>query len=248
MKRVLIIDDELHSREALSNLLRTYCADVEICGEADGVETGFVLIRNTKPDAILLDISMEDGNAFDLLDRFITPSFQVVFVTAHDDFAMKAFRYQALDYLLKPVNPSELVNAMNRISPVVPDHYAERMKNLLYMMRNEKLSRITLTSQEGIVFLEISQISHLESDGSYTTFYLSNDEKYLVSRPMREFEDLLPIDDFFKIHQSFIVNLTHVRGISKDDGFMALLTKGKRLPIARRRKEEFIEAMKKYLA
>ncbi|GJM33551.1 MAG: DNA-binding response regulator [Saprospiraceae bacterium] len=244
MKRIAIIDDESDARQSLKILINSLCPDVEICGEAGSVESGYILIRKSQPHGVLLDISMEDGTGFDLLDKFPNPSFQVIFTTAHDDFALKAFRYHALDYLLKPTNPVELAQAIDRVTVELPEDFPARISNLLESTRNGRLDKIALTSLEGMVFLHLDQIVHLESDGSYTTFYLLNQERHLISRPMKDFEDLLSEDGFFKLHQSHIVNLSFVKKILREEGGYALMEDGCKVPIARRRKEEFLEVMR----
>ncbi len=244
MKRIAIIDDEQDARQLLRSMITMLCPDVEICGEADSVEGAYALIRQTNPDGILLDISLGDGVGFDLLDKFPQPNFQVIFTTAHDEFALKAFRYHALDYLLKPANPVELAQAIDRVKRNVLNDYSTKISNLLESTRSGQLNKITLTSQEGMVFLHLDQIVHLESDGSYTTFHLLNHERHVVSRPMKEFEELLPTTTFFKLHQSHLVNLSFVKKILREDGGYALMEDGCKVPIARRRKEEFLDALK----
>jgi two-component system LytT family response regulator len=244
MKRIVIIDDEPDARQALKTLIARLCPEAEVIGEADGVQSGFVLIRQCKPQAVLLDISMEDGSGFDLLDKFPKPDFQVIFTTAHDDFALRAFRYHALDYLLKPINPTELAQAIDRLEPALPADYSERILHLLESNKTQKLENITLSTQEGIVFLALNQIIRLESDGSYTTFILPNGERHLVSRPMRDFEALLPEANFCKVHQSHIINLSFVKKLLKEDGGYAQMADGSLVPIARRRKEDFIHAIR----
>ncbi|RMH20787.1 MAG: response regulator, partial [Gammaproteobacteria bacterium] len=145
MKRIVIIDDEPDARQALKTLIDRLCPEAEVIGEADGVQSGFVLIRQCKPQAVLLDISMEDGSGFDLLDKFPKPDFQVIFTTAHDDFALRAFRYHALDYLLKPINPTELAQAIDRLEPALPADYSERILHLLESNKTQKLENITLS-------------------------------------------------------------------------------------------------------
>ncbi len=243
MKRIAIIDDEPDARQVLQTMLHMLCPDVELCGEADGVQSGYILIRQRRPNAVLLDISMEDGTAFDLLDKFPHPEFQVIFTTAHDEFALKAFRYHALDYLLKPISPEALTQAIDRIKPEQPESIPAQISNLLESARTRQLNKITLTSQEGMVFLQIDQIVRLESEGSYTTFYLMNQEKHLIVRPMKSFEALLPEAVFFRLHQSHIVNLAFVKKILREDGGYALMADGSKVPIARRRKEEFMELL-----
>jgi len=244
MKRIAIIDDEANARMGLRTLLDSFCPDVEICGEADSVESGYQLIRQSKPHGVLLDISMEDGTGFDLLDKFINPSFQVIFTTAHDEFALKAFRYHALDYLLKPINPVELVQTIDRLTVEVPEEYPTQINNLLESNRTRQFDKIAITSLEGVAFLRLDQIVRLESDASYTTFYLSNKERHLIARPMKDFEDLLPEDDFFRLHQSHLVHLSFVKKILREDGGYALMEDDSKVPIARRRKEAFLQVMK----
>lgn len=244
MKRIAIIDDEQDARVSLRILLNSLCPDVEICGEANSVASAYTLIRQTQPHGLLLDISMEDGTGFDLLDKFPKPNFQVIFTTAHDEFALKAFRYHALDYLLKPINPVELAQTIDRVQINQSKDYSARLINLLESNRTQKLDKITLSSLEGMVFLSLSQIVHLESEGSYTTFYLLSRERHVVARPMKDFEELLPEDDFFKLHQSHIVNLSLVKKVLREDGGYALMEDGNKIPIARRRKEAFLDVMR----
>ena len=245
MIRIAIIDDEQDARQMLRTIIETMCPDVEICGEADSVESAYVLIRKTNPNGILLDISMDDGTGFDLLSKFPNPGFQVIFTTAHDEFALKAFRFHALDYLLKPINPVELTQSIDRIKPDTEDNFQTRISNLLESNRTKKFDTLTLTSQEGMIFLKLDQITHLESDASYTTFYLVNEERHLVAKPMKEFENILPEQDFFKLHQSYIINLNYVRKILREDGGYAQLEGGTKVPIARRRKNDFLSLIKK---
>lgn len=244
MKRIAIVDDEADARQLLRCMITTLCPDVEICGEADSVESAYVLIRQTQPHGVLLDISLEEENSFDLLDKFKQPTFQAIFTTAHDEFALKAFRYHALDYLLKPINPVELVQTIDRIKKEPSGNYPNKVKNLLESTRSGQLNKITLNSQEGMVFLRLDQIVRIESEGSYSTFYLLNQERHVVSRPMREFEELLPKDFFFKLHQSHLINLAFVKKILREEGGYALMEEGCKVPIARRRKDEFLEAMR----
>ena len=244
MKRIAIVDDEADARQLLRSMITSLCPDVEICGEAECVASAYVLIRQTQPHAVLLDISLEEENSFDLLDKFKQPTFQVIFTTAHNEFALKAFRYHALDYLLKPINPVELAQTIDRVQEEVSSNYPNRVKNLLESTRSGQLNKITLNSQEGMVFLRLDQIIRIESEGSYSTFYLLHQERHVVSRPMREFEELLPKGLFFKLHQSHLINLTFVKKILREEGGYALMEEGCKVPIARRRKDEFLEAMR----
>ena len=244
MKRIVLIDDEPDARRTLRKFLTDLCPQVEIAGEADGVENGYFLICQQKPDAVLLDISMKDGTGFDLLDKFPRPNFKVIFTTAFDDFALKAFKYNTLDYLLKPVTPDELVRAVDKIGENHMDEFSMKISNILETARTRRFEKIGLSSQEGLVFLRLDEIVHLEADGNYTTLYLINNERHVVVRPLKEFEDLLPTDQFFRIHQSHIVNVNFVKKYLKEDGGYVLMENGSKVLVARRRKEEFLELLR----
>lgn len=245
MKRLAIIDDEPAARAYLRTLLAAYCPEIEVCGEADDVETAFQLLRHTRPQAILLDISLKDGTGFDLLDKFNPPPFRVIFTTAYDAFALRAFRYHALDYLLKPILSDDLVRAVDRLGFDQQEDFTQKINYLLESTRRNKLDKIALTSQEGTVFLQLDKIIRLQSDGNYTTFYLINSERYVISRQLKEFEDMMPEQDFFRLHQSHMVNIAFVKKILREDGGYAEMEDGSRLPIARRRKDEFIELVRR---
>jgi two-component system LytT family response regulator len=178
------------------------------------------------------------------VDKFKLPDFQIIFTTAHDEFALKAFRYHALDYLLKPINPAELAQTIDRVKGEASMNYPNQIRNLLENSRSGQLNKIALSSQEGMVFLRLDQLIRIESEGSYSTFYLLNQERHVVSRPMKEFEELLPKDLFFKLHQSHLINLAFVKKILREEGGYALMEEGCKVPIARRRKDEFLDAMR----
>jgi len=241
MKRIAIIDDEAHARQSIRTMLSTLCPDVEVVGEATGVASGVQLIRQSNPQAVLLDISMEDGTGFDLLDHFPRLDFKVIFTTAFDHFALKAFRYHAADYLLKPIVPKELMAAIDRLQNEAPESHAEKIRHLLVENRHQHFTKIVLSTQEGLVFLPLDQILRLESEGSYTTFHMLNKERHVVARPMKEFEEMLPDDSFFRIHQSHIVQRGFVRKVLKEDGGFVAMEGGGKLPLANRRKQEFLD-------
>jgi two-component system LytT family response regulator len=245
MKSIAIIDDEYAARQSLRTLLNSLCPEAEICGEAGSVEEGYKLICQTKPHAVLLDITMEDGSGFDLLERFQNPNFKVIFTTAHDEFALKAFRVHALDYLLKPINPIELVQAIDHIKIETSVEYQTKVTSLLDSIRVGHIDKIYLTSHKGMVFLSINKIVRLESDGNYTSFWMKNHERHVVSRSLKEFEDILDPLKFFRVHQSHLISLSYVNKILKEDGDYAVMHDGFMVPIARRRKDEFIDLMKR---
>ncbi|MBK8562468.1 MAG: response regulator transcription factor [Saprospiraceae bacterium] len=246
MRRIAIIDDEAHARQMLRTMLERISPSIEIVGEADGVSTGLQLIRDTRPDAVLLDITMEDGTGFELLDFFPELDFKVIFTTAHDEFALRAFEYAAVDYLLKPIQNKALMRAMERIGETPHPLFSDKIKLLLEHAKQHTPNNLTLHTQEGLIIIKLHQILYLEAENSYTTFYLSDGEKQVVSKPIGDFEAHLPVELFFRIHQSYLVNLEAVRKILKEEGATVVMCNGTKLPLARRRKEAFIEAARRF--
>lgn len=244
MKSV-IIDDEAKARSALRLSLQIFCPSVEVIGEADGVNSGWDIIKEKKPQLVFLDIHINGGIGFELLDKFEEPKFKVIFITAYDEFAIKAFRYNAIDYLLKPIDPEELVDAVKKISQQEKsDILTEQINNLLEVSQKKVFDKIALTTSEGTSFLKLKDIIKLVSDGSYTTFHTHSGEEITVSRGIKEYETLLPSDTFCRIHQSYIVNIDFVKKILKEDGGYVLLESDDKVPISRRKKNDLMELMK----
>ena len=239
MIRTVIIDDEEDARSTLRAFIGQYCPKVEVIGEASGVQEGYRTIMAHDPELVLLDIQMEDGTGFDLLEKIRTPKFQVIFCTAFDEFAIKAFKFSAIDYLLKPIDPDELIEAISKVNDS-PEPPHERVDMLLDHRQNGYSDRITLSSQEGFTVVKLQDIVRLESDSNYTRFFLTNGEKTIVPRSLKEYESILPEAQFFRTHQSHIVNMDHVKKYIKEDGGYILMDDGSEVLVARRRKEEFL--------
>ncbi len=185
MLRTVIIDDEKKAREAIRLVLDIYCEKVKIIGEADGVQSGFDLINGTFPDLVLLDVKMQDGSGFDLLKKFPEPEFIPIFITAYNHYAIKAFKYSALDYLVKPVDPDELVQAVNKAEKYTEKKDIYTKIEALNVNIADKFSepkKIVLKTEQSIFLIDVSDIVNCESDGNYTTFYLKKDKKIVVSK------------------------------------------------------------------
>lgn len=240
--RILLIDDEPACRSTLRSFIGDDFPKAVIVGEAESLGTATAMIEKTSPDLILLDIHLEDGTGFELLDRFPKPKFKVVFTTAHDEFAVRAFRYSAIDYLLKPVDPDLLLEAVKRA--MASNHSQENQLAVLrHNATSRQFDRITLNTGDGLLFIQTSDIQHLEANGNYTFAYLSNGEKHLVNSTMKDFEEMLPEPVFFRIHQSHLVNTGQVKKYLKDEGGHVVMADGAKLPLARRRKEEFLREL-----
>ena len=243
--RVILIDDEHQSRKTLQSFLQDYCPHVDIIGEADSVLSGYKLLQQESPDAIFLDIQMTDGTGFDLLNKIPNPSFQVIFTTAFDDFAIKAFQYNAVDYLLKPIDVDELMRSVRKIKPL--DYGSadqKQLTNLLETNKTGKFDKIALSTNNGLHFLELDGIIRLQSEANYTTFYLLEGKQIVVSKTLKNFEKLLVGENFFRPHQSHIINLKHVEKILKEDGGSLLMKGDCKIPISRSKKELFMNLVK----
>ncbi len=243
MYRAVIVDDEVRARGALDKLLARNCPEVAVSGEADSVASALSVIHELQPDIIFLDIRLDDGSGFDLLDQLPDRDFYLIFVTAYDEFAIKAFDYNAVHYLLKPIDPEHLIEAVERIrTKTMPFTTAERLNPLQEQLRTRRLDRLSLPTRNGLIILQLSEIGHLESDANYTYFHTQNKERYMVSRPLRKFEQLLPSPLFFRTHQSHIVNIDAVRGITRrENTTFAVMTNGDEAPVSRRRRDAFYE-------
>ena len=241
----IIIDDEEESRTNLSQLLQEYATGVKVIGEADGVKSGISVIRELNPDLLFLDIQMQDGSGFDLLDFFTDPQFGIIFITAHDEYAIRAFKYHAIDYLLKPIHPVELNNAIKKIQ--TSSKTTEPLNRLTSLVKNIKdgvFDKIAVSTQEGIFYIKINDIFKFESFRNYTTIFFANDKKLLTTKPISEFEDLLD-DTFLRTHQSHIVNLNYVSGLFKKDEGYIRMEDDSTVPLSRRKKEKFLYRMSK---
>ena len=242
--RILLIDDEPPCRDALRIFLRTGCPEARIIGEASSLGEASLLLSDASPDLLLLDVDLGDGTGFDLLDRFPLPAFKVIFTTAHDEFALRAFRYSALDYLLKPVDPEELVSAVRKAAASGnPTQHHRQLEQLRHNTSTRSFDRITLNTGDGLLFVGIEEIMRLEAQGNYSFVFLENGERHLAAQSLAGFEEMLPTPLFFRAHQSHVVNTKFVRKLAKDDGDNLLMTDKAVIPLARRRKEAFVGAM-----
>ncbi len=243
MIRAIIIDDIEHARVTLKKDLDTYVKDIEVIGEANGVVEGAKLLRNLQPDILFLDIQMQDGSGFDLLDILPDFNFKIIFITASDAHAIKAFRYSAIDYLLKPVDPDELKAAIQKFRS---QHKDESVK---YQLLREHLknqhkphTKLALNTQEKIHVVGISDIIRCESNGNYTEFFFKENRKLLVTRTMKDYEDLLSPQGFYRVHQSHLVNTAYIKEFIKGDDELLMLDHT-RIPVSTRRKAEVMKML-----
>jgi len=248
MIRTVLIDDETDSIRILQRLLENYCPQVSIVGTAGGVETALPLIRETRPDLVLLDIEMAQGNAFDLLNQLQPIDFKVIFVTAFDNYAVRAFKYSAVDYLLKPVDIDDLRGAISRVEKKPDEHtIVQQMKMLLenvgaLHLPQQKMAIPTIT---GLIFITVQDIIRFEAKGNYTSIYLSKGEPILATRTIKDYEDILPETIFCRIHNSHIINLSRIKKYQKGRGGSVEMEDGSIIEVASRRRDEFLRRLLK---
>lgn len=242
--KTVIIEDEYHSREFLKTVLTDLLPDLSLVGMADLVPTGVALIDETLPELVFLDVEMHGGTGFDLLERVKHRDFEVVFTTAYDHYALQAIKFSAVDYLLKPIDLDELQVAVQKVRDQRVGQSPNRaLTQLLQTLHqpNAEPQTITLATSEGLEFVALSDIVWLEAAGAYTTFHLKGKRTIMVSKNLKEYEQMLPAKHFFRLHNSHMVNLNEVRRMLKTDGGYAILSDGSSLMISPRRKDEFMQ-------
>ncbi|HLF64711.1 MAG TPA: LytTR family DNA-binding domain-containing protein [Saprospiraceae bacterium] len=245
MLRALIVEDEHLNREVLKSLIKTYCEGITIVGEAQDVKTAIDAIKSMRPEVVFMDIELGDGTAFDVLREIGKPEFQLVFTSAYDHYAVRAFKFNALDYLLKPIDPDELKAAVQKVRKAgTPQH-----RNLEHFLTNISNTRnenpvITLSTSESFEYIPVRNIVRCEAQGAYTKFYMKNKSSLLVSKTLKEYEPLLQPYHFFRTHQSHLINLHEVERYLKGDGGYVVLKDGMKIGVARTRRDEFLRAMR----
>jgi two-component system, LytTR family, response regulator len=239
---IVIIDDEKHCRELLKAQIERYCIDAKIVGEANGVNTGVTLIKETKPDLVFLDIQMNDGTGFDLLNKTDFDSFKLVFTTAFDEYAIKAFKYSAIHYLLKPIDKDELIDAYLR---ALHDSLsqAKSKENIINIYEKGEFETISLKTENSIYNINILDIEFIKAEGSYCVFNLENEEKIMISNPLKDYADILPQEIFIRTHKSYLVNLKQIKSFNKNALEIEMKT-GKKTFVSRRNKLIFTEKLK----
>lgn len=244
MVTAIIIDDELKGRVALKQKLQDYCPEVKLAGEAaDGIE-GLKLIEKHQPQVVFLDIEMPRMNGFEMLHQVKHKNFHLIFTTAYDQYAIKAIKYAAFDYLLKPVDIEELRMAIQRVQQEKKQHTDQKLEVLeQHITVPHPLNKIAIPTLDGLLFFDISDIIHLEAQSNYTAIYFHQHPKLLASRTLKEFEEILPDTTFFRPHHSHLINMNYIKRYIKGDGGQIEMQNGNFVDVARRKKEEFLKAI-----
>ena len=241
MLRTIIIDDDPNIRESLSRIISAYCPNVSVVAQAEDVKSGVASIIEYEPDLILLDIKMPDGSGFDLIKHFDKPDFKIIIISGYIEYAIKGYKFGAIDYVLKPFDIEELTLAINKADDMV--RYEEKLRfkaltdniNLL-----TKAHKVLLKTSEHIHLINIGDIVRIVADGNYCTFFLNDGRKILVSRPIREYEKLLIDKGFHRIHKTHIININKVNYFGKTEGGDVVMNDGSKVPVSSRKKEELL--------
>lgn len=245
MMKVIIIDDEQNGRKLISNILEKYRTGVNVVASASSVEKGYIAILEHKPDLIFLDVRMRDGTGFDLLNRFKEIDFKIIFVTAHHEFAINAFKQSAVDYILKPISSPDIINALNKAEQLLMvKDWDARLKTLLGNIAEpmQQKQKIVLKTMERIYTVYLDEIIRLQSQGSYTEVYLKDRKRIMVSRQLKEFDELLSGAGFVRVHQSHLVNIRFIFCFEKADNCLTMRD-GSVITVSLRKRENLLSIL-----
>ena len=243
MIKCVIVDDELKSRESLKKMLLTFCDYVEVCATCQNVDEGIGAIEKFHPAVLFLDVQMQRETGFDLLAKIKDISFDIIFTTAHAEYAIKAIKYSAIDYLLKPIDVDELLEAIDKVEKKQNTNTSEKVHQLIQNLKTNATDKykLALPTSEGLAFIKINDIIYCRASGNYTEIFMTDTKKHLVSRQLKEYDDLLSDQHFFRIHHSYLVNLNYISNYIKGDGGYVVMSDGTSLDVSRRKKDAFLE-------
>ena len=246
MIKSIIVEDEVRGLTNLKAMLRQHCPQVSIEGEAGTLEDAEILVGSLKGqiDLAFLDINLPDGQIFELLDKLRPLSFNVIFVTAFDQYAIKAFEYASIGYILKPIDPHALAAAVERIKPQDAERLDERLEMVQQNLGANRFDKITISAIDGLYFLALTDILRIEADDNYSHIYTTEGQRFTVSKTIKYYEDLLRGDNFFRVHKSHIINLNYMTKFVKGDGGYVVMNDEKEIVVSRRRRPAFMERMR----
>jgi len=245
MKKVLIIDDENRTRALIAKMIDSFGLDVEAIAEGENVQSGIKAIEKHNPDIVFLDIQMPDGTGFDVIRSIEEKSFEVIFITAHEEFAIKAIKFSALDYLLKPVDAMELKAALEKAIVTVEGNTKDsrQYEALNSNIQKTEKRRLVLKTQESVHVVELDQIIRCEADRNYTSFFLLDNKKILVSKTLKEYETLLAAHNFLRVQQSHLINIDYVDRYDKKNGGAVVMKDGSEVPLSPAKREIFFKRL-----
>jgi two-component system LytT family response regulator len=244
MIKALIIDDENRTRELIAKMITSFGYDIEAIPVGENVMSGIKAIEEIQPDIVFLDIQMPDGTGFDVLKSVKNKNFEVIFITAHEEFAIKAIKFSALDYLLKPIDPSELRAAVEKAIKTIDEKKEEtQFDTLQYNIQPNQKRRLVLKTQESVYVVELDEIIRCEADRNYTSFFLAGGKKILVSKTLKEYETLLTGHNFLRVQQSHLINLDYVDRYDKGNGGCVVMKDGSEVPLSPAKREIFFKIL-----
>ncbi len=242
MLKSIIVDDESKSGESLKILIEDFCDDVTCCAICKTVDEGIEAIAQYQPDVVFLDIQMQRETGFDLLERIGDVNFEVIFTTAHSEYAIKAFRFSAIDYLLKPIDLEELKGALSKVRKKIGQGISVRLQQLLRNLRepNGENYKLALPTADGLFFVKVSSIVYCEASSNYTEIVTEDGRKHIVSRTLKEYDEMLSEYNFYRIHNSYLVNLNAIKKYIRGEGGSVVMITGQSLDVSKRKKEGFL--------
>jgi len=244
MKKVLIIDDEKRTRDLIAKMIETFGFDLTVISEGETMDTAIKAIQNHQPDILFIDIQMPDGTGFDVLKQLENISFEVIFITAHEEFAIQAIKFSALDYLLKPVDPLELKEAVEKAIKAVNtkkiDNQIDALQNNI--LPNQK-KRLVLKTHESVFIVELHDIIRCEADKNYTSFILNGGKKIVVSKTLKYYETLLVGHNFMRVQQSHLINIDFIESYDKANGGFVIMKDGSEVPLSSAKREAFFNIL-----
>ena len=238
--KVLVIDNEPSVLQALVQLIEAFCTDMSVLETAHSVKTGVEKIKSFQPDILFLDVELDDGTGFDILNQIPTPQFQLIFITAHDKYAIKAFQFSALDYLLKPFDPDLLQKSMQRAIQNIRNNDLQMQLQVLMQQlsfKKETDKKIVLKDSTSTYFIKVEDILYCEAEGTYTKFHINKGEPILISKNLKEYETLLEPLGFIRTHHSYLVNTGRIKMYEKKEGGYLVLDSNQLIPISQRKKD-----------
>jgi len=243
MLKSIIIDDELKSRESLRILIEDFCEGVAVSALCQNVAEGLAAIEKHRPDVIFLDIQMQRETGFDLLNKIKQINFEVIFTTAYSEYAIKAFKFSAIDYLLKPIDIEELKAALLKVEKKIGGSINGRLQQLMDNLKggNTANFKLALPTSDGLIFIKVNDIVYCEASSNYTNIYMLDGKKHLVSRTLKEYEEMLTESNFFRIHHSYLINLNLVKKYVRGDGGYVIMNNDTSLDVSKRKKEAFLD-------
>ncbi len=240
----VIIDDEADARDTLSGLIKTYAPEINIVGFAENVKSGIEQINKHQPDIVFLDVEMPESTGFDLLQSFKQPNFEVIFTTAHSNYALQAIKLSAIDFLLKPINKDELITAVKKaVEALNKEQLNNKLETFITNISNKEVQelKIVIPSTNSFKVAVLKDVLYLKADRNYTSIYFLNDKSELASKSLKEFDDMLSDKGFFRAHQSYLINMNHVTGFTKGKNSTIKLLNNVEIELARSKKSEFLE-------